>query len=111
VIKKKSAAEALGIPFVRPYLSGRRAEDFARGANFAVGGATALSPEFFRARGFDMDNGRVHLDMEMEWFHELRGLLCPGDLAGAYIADSHPLRFGLFLSSSTSAREIIPKMY
>ncbi|CAL4948435.1 unnamed protein product [Urochloa decumbens] len=28
-------AEALGLPFVRPYLSGRRADDFTRGANFA----------------------------------------------------------------------------
>ncbi|TKW15677.1 hypothetical protein SEVIR_5G253200v4 [Setaria viridis] len=79
--KKKSAAEALGIPFVRPYLSGRRAEDFASGANFAVGGATALSPEFFRDRGFDIGDV-VHLDMEMRWFRDMLGLLCPGDLAG-----------------------------
>ncbi|TKW15676.1 hypothetical protein SEVIR_5G253200v4 [Setaria viridis] len=74
-------AEALGIPFVRPYLSGRRAEDFASGANFAVGGATALSPEFFRDRGFDIGDV-VHLDMEMRWFRDMLGLLCPGDLAG-----------------------------
>ncbi|XP_022682036.1 GDSL esterase/lipase At1g28600-like isoform X1 [Setaria italica] len=80
-IQKKSAAGALGIPFVRPYLSGWRAEDFASGANFAVGGATALSPEFFRDRGFDIGDV-VHLDMEMRWFRDMLGLLCPGDLAG-----------------------------
>ncbi|XP_022682038.1 GDSL esterase/lipase At1g28600-like isoform X3 [Setaria italica] len=74
-------AGALGIPFVRPYLSGWRAEDFASGANFAVGGATALSPEFFRDRGFDIGDV-VHLDMEMRWFRDMLGLLCPGDLAG-----------------------------
>ncbi|XP_025819708.1 GDSL esterase/lipase At1g28600-like [Panicum hallii] len=74
-------ADALGLPFVRPYLSGRRAEDFARGANFAVGGATALAPEFFRDRGFNMSNV-VHLDMEMKWFRDMIGLLCPDGIAG-----------------------------
>ncbi|KAF8675876.1 hypothetical protein HU200_047369 [Digitaria exilis] len=78
-------ANALGLPFVRPYLSGRRAEDFASGANFAVGGATALAPDFFRDRGFDMGDDVVHLDMEMGWFRDMLGLLCPGDLAGAYM--------------------------
>lgn len=46
-----AAAEALGLPFVPPYLSGRSAEDFAGGANFAVAGATALSPDFFWENG------------------------------------------------------------
>jgi hypothetical protein len=71
----------MGLPFVRPYLSGRNAEDFACGANFAVGGATALSPKFFLNRGFNIGD-RVHLDMEMKWFRDLLHLLCPGDLAG-----------------------------
>uniref|UniRef100_J3L2D1 Esterase n=1 Tax=Oryza brachyantha TaxID=4533 RepID=J3L2D1_ORYBR len=74
-------ADALGLPFVRPYWSGRTAGDFARGANFAVGGATALRPDFFRARGVPMAD-IVHLDMEMKWFRDLLGLLCPGDLSG-----------------------------
>ncbi|KAG2599470.1 hypothetical protein PVAP13_5KG442407 [Panicum virgatum] len=75
-------AETLGLPFVPPYLSGRSAEDFACGANFAVGGATALSPDFFRDRGIDDMGDQVHLDMEMKWFRELLDLLCPGNLAG-----------------------------
>ncbi|CAO1948488.1 unnamed protein product [Urochloa humidicola] len=75
-------ADALGLPFVPPYLRGRSAEDFSCGANFAVGGATALSPEFFRDRGFDGMGNRVHLDEEMKWFRELLGLFCPGNLAG-----------------------------
>ncbi|CAO2165749.1 unnamed protein product [Urochloa humidicola] len=74
-------AEELGLPFVRPYLSGGRAEDFARGANFAVGGATALAPDFFRDRGFDTGDV-AHLDMEMSWFRDMLGLLCPSGLAG-----------------------------
>jgi hypothetical protein len=79
------AADTLGLPFVRPYLSGRSAEDFACGANFAVGGATALSPDFFRARGFDTMGNKVDLDMEMKWFRGLLDLLCPGNLAGMYV--------------------------
>ncbi|XP_006644439.1 GDSL esterase/lipase At1g28600-like [Oryza brachyantha] len=75
-------AEALGLPSVRPYWSGQSVEDFAYGANFAVGGATALGPDFFRARGMPLRNGTVHLDMEMKWFRDLLDLLCPGDLAG-----------------------------
>ncbi|CAO2191249.1 unnamed protein product [Urochloa humidicola] len=78
-------AEELGLPFVRPYLSGRRAKDFARGANFAVGGATALAPDFFRERGFDTGDV-AHLDMEMRWFRDMLGILCPGGLAAMFIA-------------------------
>ena len=79
------AADTLGLPFVRPYLSGRSAEDFACGANFAVGGATALSPDEIRARGFDKMGNQVGLDMEMEWFRDLLDLLCPGNLAGMHV--------------------------
>ncbi|CAL4955417.1 unnamed protein product [Urochloa decumbens] len=86
-------AGTLGLPFVPPYLSGRSAEDFACGANFAVGGATALSPEFFRDRGFDDMGNRVHLDVEMKWFRELLDLLCPGNLAGC----SNMMNQSLFL--------------
>ena len=72
-----------------PYLSGRQAEDFARGANFAVGGATALAPEFFRDRGINTSN-TVDLDVEMKWFRDMIGLLCPGGIAGAYATFTSP---------------------
>ncbi|KAG0538697.1 hypothetical protein BDA96_03G258900 [Sorghum bicolor] len=75
-------ADTMGLPFVRPYLSGRRAEDFACGANFAVGGATALGPDFFRSRGFDIGDGRVHLGLQMKWFHDLLELLCRSGRSG-----------------------------
>ncbi|KAL5222478.1 hypothetical protein ABZP36_027191 [Zizania latifolia] len=74
-------ADALGLPFARPYWRGQSAGDFACGANFAVGGATALSPAFFRAKGVPVGDF-VHLDMEMKWFRDLLDLLCPGDPAG-----------------------------
>ena len=72
----------MGLPFVRPYLSGRRAEDFACGANFAVGGATALSPDEIGARGFDNMGNQVGLDMEMKWFRDMLNFFCPGNLSG-----------------------------
>jgi hypothetical protein len=75
---RRAAAEAMGLPFVRPYWGGQTAGNFASGANFAVGGATALSPDFFRERGVPMDDDTVHLDMEMEWFRDLLGMLCTG---------------------------------
>uniref|UniRef100_A0ACD5VJ71 Uncharacterized protein n=1 Tax=Avena sativa TaxID=4498 RepID=A0ACD5VJ71_AVESA len=76
-------AEALELPFVRPYWSGQSAEDFARGANFAVGGATALSPDFLIENGAPLTNpDTVHLDMEMDWFRDLLKLLRTNDSDG-----------------------------
>ena len=92
------AADALGLPFVRPYMSGRIAEDFACGANFAVGGATALGPDFFRSRGFNIGDGRVHLDLEMKWFRDLLDLLCPDGRSG--MVDPFPPRFDLAYSTA-----------
>ncbi|MCH1922756.1 hypothetical protein L9G15_25415, partial [Shewanella sp. A3A] len=39
-----------------------------------------LSPDFFWERGVHVRD-TVHLDMEMNWFRDLLGLLCPDDLA------------------------------
>ncbi|CAM0946689.1 unnamed protein product [Alopecurus aequalis] len=73
-------ADTLGLPFVPPYLGGRSVEDFAAGANFAVGRATALSPAFFGENGAPIEADTVHLDMEMGWFRDLLNLFCPNDL-------------------------------
>jgi hypothetical protein len=99
----------MGLPFVRPYLSGRRAEDFACGANFAVGGATALGPDFFRSRGFEIGDGRVHLDLEMKWFHDLLELLCRSGRSGMVVLPLIPftsssLRPGLCNSTAIGER-------
>ncbi|EEC71185.1 hypothetical protein OsI_03074 [Oryza sativa Indica Group] len=90
-------ADALGLPFLRPYWGGRTTGDFASGANFAVGGATALSPDFFWERGVHVRD-TVHLDMEMNWFRDLLGLLCPDDLAGC--TTSVPIKVFVCLQSS-----------
>uniref|UniRef100_A0A0A9EUN9 GDSL esterase/lipase n=1 Tax=Arundo donax TaxID=35708 RepID=A0A0A9EUN9_ARUDO len=61
-------AEAFGLPFVPPYLGGG---DFQYGANFAVGGATALGGSFFRERGVEPTWTPHSLDEQLQWFKKL----------------------------------------
>ena len=61
-------AEAFGMPFVPPYLGGG---DFLNGANFAVGGATALNNSFFRELGVEPTWTPHSLDEQMQWFKRL----------------------------------------
>ncbi|CAL4948751.1 unnamed protein product [Urochloa decumbens] len=61
-------AEAFGLPFVPPYLGGG---DFEYGANFAVGGATALNGSFFRERGVEPTWTPHSLGEQMQWFKKL----------------------------------------
>ncbi|GJN18397.1 hypothetical protein PR202_gb05556 [Eleusine coracana subsp. coracana] len=63
-----SSAEAFGLPFVPPYLGGG---DFRYGANFAVGGATALNGSFFRERGVEPTWTPHCLDEQLQWFKKL----------------------------------------
>ncbi|KAF8728773.1 hypothetical protein HU200_018051 [Digitaria exilis] len=71
-------AEALGLPFAPPFLVGggnRTAEEFRQGANFAVGGATALDKDFLREMG--LSPALVSfippypLDVQMEQFKQV----------------------------------------
>ncbi|EAY90125.1 hypothetical protein OsI_11691 [Oryza sativa Indica Group] len=74
------AAVGLGLPFLPPFLRGKTAEDFWHGANFAVGGATALSRDFFKEKGFDVTNIPPYsLDVQMEWFKGLLDSLATTD--------------------------------
>ncbi|KAM0890848.1 hypothetical protein ACQ4PT_026782 [Festuca glaucescens] len=43
--------ESLGLPQPTPYLAGKTANDFQKGVNFAVGGATALDMAFLKTKG------------------------------------------------------------
>uniref|UniRef100_A0A0D9VUB3 SGNH hydrolase-type esterase domain-containing protein n=1 Tax=Leersia perrieri TaxID=77586 RepID=A0A0D9VUB3_9ORYZ len=62
-------AERLGLPFLKPFLRGKTEEDFQKGANFAVGGATALSQDFFKEMGLDITNIPPYsLDVQLDWF-------------------------------------------
>uniref|UniRef100_A0ACD5TZ86 Uncharacterized protein n=1 Tax=Avena sativa TaxID=4498 RepID=A0ACD5TZ86_AVESA len=67
--------DALGVPNPRPYLAaGKTAGDFRRGVNFAVGGATALGPDFFSSRGLK-PFVPVSLANQTSWFKNVLQLL------------------------------------
>ena len=66
--------ESLGLPQPKPYLAGETADDFRHGANFAVGGATALDPAFLKSRGI-ATFVPVSLSNETSWFNNVLELL------------------------------------
>ncbi|XP_020098898.1 GDSL esterase/lipase At1g28570-like isoform X1 [Ananas comosus] len=68
-------AEAFQLPFLPPYLAGRGPEDFEHGANFAVGGATALNNSFFAAKGMEVTWTDYSLSTQLQWFKNLLPLL------------------------------------
>ncbi|RLN43066.1 GDSL esterase/lipase [Panicum miliaceum] len=71
-------AEALKLPFVTPFLTGKTAADFRHGANFAVSGATALGQQFFRDMGLDLAIlPPFSLDVQLGWFERVLHLLGP----------------------------------
>lgn len=66
------------MPLPVAYLNGKTAEDFRYGANFAVGGATAMNHSFFQDRGITVADPRVgFLALQIQWFKQLLILLCP----------------------------------
>ncbi|KAJ4749547.1 GDSL esterase/lipase [Rhynchospora pubera] len=68
-------AKAFGLPFTLPYLVGRTADDFKYGANFAVGGATALNNDYFRKRDVEPNWTEHSLDEQIRWFKQLLNML------------------------------------
>lgn len=71
------AAERLGLPYVPPFLAHNGS--FRRGANFAVGGATALDAGFFHdeeAPGASEFPLNTSLGVQLQWFESLKPSLC-----------------------------------
>ncbi|CAL4941649.1 unnamed protein product [Urochloa decumbens] len=64
----------LKVPEPTPYLAGRTAADFLNGTNFAVGGATALSPAFLASKGIT-SLVPISLSNETRWFQNVLQLL------------------------------------
>ncbi|WVZ72881.1 hypothetical protein U9M48_021272 [Paspalum notatum var. saurae] len=73
-------AANLSLPFVAPSLV--QDGDFRRGANFAVGGATALDASFFHPDGEPPATGgaqfplNTSLGVQLQWFESLKPSLC-----------------------------------
>ncbi|KAJ4765787.1 GDSL esterase/lipase [Rhynchospora pubera] len=70
-------AQSIALPLVPPYLA--KGQDFSKGANFAVGRATALDSKFYQ------DNNMIppsiallntSLSVQLEWFENLKSSLC-----------------------------------
>ncbi|KAF3339597.1 GDSL esterase/lipase [Carex littledalei] len=71
-------AKELGMSLPLAYLNGKTAEDFLYGANFAVGGATAMNNSFFQEKGITAADPRMgFLALQIQWFKQLLTLLCP----------------------------------
>ncbi|XP_044354510.1 uncharacterized protein [Triticum aestivum] len=64
-------AQRLGLPLVPPSLAHNGS--FRRGANFAVGSATALDAAFFHGGKFPLN---VSLGVQLPWFESLKPSLC-----------------------------------
>ncbi|TVU22933.1 hypothetical protein EJB05_32654 [Eragrostis curvula] len=73
-------AESLGLPLVPPFLARERnGSTFRRGANFAVGGATAIDAAFFHSG--DPPGGstfplNTSLGVQLQWFESIKPSLC-----------------------------------
>lgn len=72
------AAQGLGLPLVPPYLGGGSGEDFRKGVNFAVAGATALDLSFFRAKGIQATWTDRSLHVQIGLFKQLLPSIFPG---------------------------------
>ncbi|KAM0890841.1 hypothetical protein ACQ4PT_026780 [Festuca glaucescens] len=66
--------ESLGLPQPTPYLAGKTANDFQKGANFAVGGATALDMAFLKTKGIK-SFVPISLSNQTTWFNGVLKLL------------------------------------
>ncbi|KAK1285849.1 GDSL esterase/lipase [Acorus calamus] len=72
-------ADAFGLPYLPPYASSSSNEDFRKGANFAVGGVTALDDGYFEQRGLGgVIVTNCSLNAQLRWFDELKPSLCKG---------------------------------
>ncbi|KAF8369400.1 hypothetical protein HHK36_032592 [Tetracentron sinense] len=69
-------AQSLGLPLLPPYLARKSGQEFRRGVNFAVAGATALDNAFFEERGIDYPYTNISLGNQLSWFKELLPSLC-----------------------------------
>ncbi|CAI0441973.1 unnamed protein product [Linum tenue] len=80
-------AQSLSLPLLPPYRSLRGARNNGGGANFAVGGATAIKHAFFVKNNLTLDNTPVSIQTQLQWFDEsLRSQGCDGNTSTAATA-------------------------
>ena len=70
-----ASAEAFGLPFVPPSLD--KTQNFSKGANFAVVGATALDLSYFMERNItSVPPFNTSFGVQVGWFEQLKPSLC-----------------------------------
>ena len=71
----RASAEAFGLPFVPPSLD--KTQNFSKGANFAVVGATALDLSYFMERNItSVPPFNTSFGVQVGWFEKLKPSLC-----------------------------------
>jgi hypothetical protein len=71
-------ADALGLPFVKPYLAKGKA-NFSTGVNFAVAGAPALNLTYLQGQNMTVNPPiKSSLGDQLAWFEKLKPSLCTG---------------------------------
>ncbi|KAM0935315.1 putative sinapine esterase [Dioscorea sansibarensis] len=69
-------AEAIGLPFLPPYLAGPAKHKFQQGVNFAIGGGTVADTSFYIENGFPLPSNTFSLHDQLNWFQEMLPILC-----------------------------------
>ncbi|KAH7687189.1 GDSL lipase/esterase protein [Dioscorea alata] len=65
-------AEAIGLPFLPPYLAGPAQHNFQQGVNFAIGGGTMAETSFYKENGFPLPNNTFSLHDQLNWLCEAK---------------------------------------
>ncbi|XP_051204644.1 GDSL esterase/lipase At1g28600 [Lolium perenne] len=77
-------ADALGLPFVPPYLADTKA-NFSGGVDFAVVGAPALNLTYLQGQNMTVNPPiNSSLDDQLVWFEKLKPSLCKGQGANCF---------------------------
>ncbi|KAI4969807.1 hypothetical protein ZWY2020_000721 [Hordeum vulgare] len=86
-------AQALGLPLLPPSLPDEKTSQFPTGANFALFGATALNPNFFKRYNFGVPFP-WSLDDQLASFKKVLARIAPGDAATKSVLSESLIVFG-----------------
>ncbi|WRX28268.1 hypothetical protein QQP08_020755 [Theobroma cacao] len=95
-------AEDFRLPFLPPYFGGEngRSNNFQKGVNLAVAGATALDDEILKERGITNPATNVTLGVELGFFRDVLSSLCSSSSVTFLVPGNLP--FGCFPSCLTN---------
>uniref|UniRef100_A0A8R7R620 GDSL esterase/lipase n=1 Tax=Triticum urartu TaxID=4572 RepID=A0A8R7R620_TRIUA len=86
-------AQSLGLPLLPPSLPKENTGQFPYGANFALYGATALNPNFFKRYNFGVPF-TWSLDDQLDTFKKVLARIAPGDAATKSLLSESLIVFG-----------------